>query len=67
MKNPSPVYPRRLLTVNEVCQALGLCRTTVYELLNQGAIAYVKVGERRRIPVSEIDRIEREARRAELL
>lgn len=34
----------------------GLGRTTVFELLRTGALRSVKVGKRRMVPQSEIDR-----------
>lgn len=46
-----------LLEVNAACRKLSLCRSTLYEMMRDGAIAYVQVGGRRRIPSSEINRI----------
>lgn len=66
MKSAQTIKPR-LLNINEVCALLGTSRTTLYEMMNKGELAYVMLGDRRRIPVTEIDRIESEARRAALL
>jgi excisionase family DNA binding protein len=51
--------PTRLLTVNEVADALGCGRTLVYELLGQGQLAHIKIGRLTRIPPSEVDRFVR--------
>jgi excisionase family DNA binding protein len=56
----------RLYSVNVVCKMLGLCRTTLYERMKDGTIAFVQVGGVRRIPASEVDRIVGEAKRAML-
>jgi excisionase family DNA binding protein len=39
-----------LLTIPEVCEALGLGRSTVYELLNAGELESVHIRRTRRIP-----------------
>lgn len=56
-----------LLPVNTVCAQLSICRTTLYELMKEGCIAYVMVGGRRRVPVTEVERIVGEARRDALI
>ena len=38
-----------LLSLNEADQAIGVCRATFYDLLNQGLIESVKIGSRRLI------------------
>lgn len=43
-----------LLTVEEVAARLSLGRTFVYELIMRGDIASIKIGRRRRIPVSAV-------------
>jgi excisionase family DNA binding protein len=35
------------LRINEVCVATGICRTSVYELINEGKLRSVKVAGRR--------------------
>lgn len=61
-----PTKPR-LASVNQLCAALCIGRTKAYELMDKGEIAYLMLGGVRRIPVTEIDRIERKARRDALL
>jgi excisionase family DNA binding protein len=39
-----------LITVNEAARFLGLCRSTVYNLMNQGLLPWVKIGRSRRLP-----------------
>lgn len=43
-----------MLTPEEVADALGIGRSTVYDLLRLNAIASVKIGRSRRIPVSSL-------------
>ena len=45
-----------VLTVKEVCTILRISRNTAYELVRAGKIRCVKVGNRYRIPKSEIAR-----------
>ncbi|MFB9307726.1 excisionase family DNA binding protein [Agromyces hippuratus] len=40
-----------MLTPEEVADALGIGRSTVYDLMRLNAIASVKIGRSRRIPV----------------
>jgi excisionase family DNA binding protein len=37
-------------TVGEAAKFLGLCRAKVYQLMEQGELAYAKFGKSRRIP-----------------
>lgn len=48
---------KRLLTVKEVAQALGLGRTRVYELINRGEIQSLTFGRSRRIPVHALNQL----------
>jgi excisionase family DNA binding protein len=43
-----------LLTVEEAARQLSLGRTTVYALLKGGQITSVRIGRRRRIPISAL-------------
>lgn len=45
---------------NEFCHALGIGRTLAYELMSSGAVKFVLIRGRRRIPRSEIERLLRE-------
>jgi len=46
-----------LLTVPVAARWLALSRSTLYNLMDRGDLAYVKIGRSRRIPVAEIDRL----------
>jgi excisionase family DNA binding protein len=39
-----------LVTVNEAAEWLGLGRAKLYKMMEQGELAYVKIGRARRIP-----------------
>lgn len=43
-----------LLTVEEAAECLGIGRTKTYELMMDGALASIKIGSRRLIPVSSV-------------
>lgn len=43
-----------LLTVEEAAECLGIGRTKTYELMMGGALASIKIGSRRLIPVSSV-------------
>jgi len=44
-----------LLTVEEVAEAMGLGRTYVYELVMRREIRSIKLGRKRRIPVTALN------------
>lgn len=46
---------RVLLTVSEAAQRLGVGRTLMYQLLNEGRIRSMHVGRLRRIPVDALE------------
>ncbi|MFF2273571.1 helix-turn-helix domain-containing protein [Agromyces sp. NPDC058136] len=43
-----------MLTPEEVADALGIGRSTVYDLLRLNAIVSVKIGRSRRVPVTAV-------------
>ena len=45
---------RLLLRPEEVAQALGIGRTTVFELMRSGELRSVKIGVSRRIPADAV-------------
>jgi excisionase family DNA binding protein len=45
---------RLLLRPEEVAQALGIGRTTVFELMRSGELPSVKIGVSRRIPADAV-------------
>lgn len=40
-----------LLSPDEACEALGVKRSTLFKMLNEGQISSIKIGRLRRIPV----------------
>lgn len=53
---------KRLLTIREAGQVLGLGRTTVYELISSERLEVVYIGRSVRIPVEAIDDFVRQLR-----
>ncbi|MEX0717798.1 MAG: helix-turn-helix domain-containing protein [Planctomycetaceae bacterium] len=53
--------PTRLLTVREAADRLALGRSTLYNLMDRGALPYVKIGRARRIPPQALERLVRES------
>ena len=53
---------KRLLTIREAGQVLGLGRTTVYELISSDSLEVVHIGRSARIPVEAIDDFVRQLR-----
>jgi excisionase family DNA binding protein len=47
---PADLVGDGLMRVAEAAQFLSVGRSTVYELMNAGRLAYVKIGRSRRIP-----------------
>ncbi len=48
--NPEILVSEGLLTVVEASKFLSLSRATVYSLMAEGKLAFVKIGRSRRIP-----------------
>jgi excisionase family DNA binding protein len=42
-------------SVKDVCTLLGLGRTTIYKLLEQGCLTRIKVGSRTLIPAGDVE------------
>ena len=51
----SPEISRRLLTIREAAQVLGVGRTTVYELIANDELEVVHIGRSARIPTAAVD------------
>jgi excisionase family DNA binding protein len=45
----------KFYTIKQVAEMLSVHRTTVYDWMNAGRLAYVQVGERRRIQQSDLE------------
>ena len=42
------------LSITEAAKAIGVSRTSIYELINAGKIKSIKIGARRLVPVKNI-------------
>lgn len=51
----TPEISKRLLTIREAAQVLGVGRTTVYELIANDELEVVHIGRSARIPMEAID------------
>lgn len=49
------VMEKRTYTVDEIQDILGICRTSVYNLVNSGAFRCVRIGAHIRIPCKSFD------------
>jgi len=54
---PAPDRARLLLTIRDAALALGLGRSTMYELIGRGELEVVHVGRSARIPVDALRRL----------
>lgn len=48
---------KHLYSPNNAAHALDISRSKVYELMKTGAVRFVKIGSKRRIPSGEIQRL----------
>lgn len=55
MTTDTPATPRRMLTVEQAAEALGIGRTNVFALIKNGELESVRIGRLRRIPAEAID------------
>lgn len=56
---------RPLLTINEAALRLAVSRRQLYDLIGDGKLQTLKIGERQKIEQTEVDRYIRERRRPE--
>ena len=47
----------RLLAIKQVIHELGISRTALYQLINDGKLRTVKIGRRRLVPAEAIDEL----------
>lgn len=57
MNAQSSLVPRAAYSLAETAASLGLSRRTLYELMDAGKLATVKLGKRRLVPARELDRL----------
>lgn len=59
--NPTPTQPadtrKHAYRVDEACYALGIGRTSLYELVKDGELKLIKIAGRTLVPISEIERL----------
>ena len=49
---------KRCYSLNEVKDMYSLGRTSLYKLMDEGSLKYIKVGRRRLIPASALDELD---------
>ncbi|MFN6121341.1 MAG: helix-turn-helix domain-containing protein [Actinomycetes bacterium] len=67
---PAPVAPltpsasdavsrlnRLAYSAAEVAQLFGLSKATIYNMMNRGELRYTTIANRRRVPLSEVERL----------
>ena len=47
----------RLLAIKQVIHELGISRTALYQLINDGKLRTVKIGRRRLVPAEAVDEL----------
>ena len=57
---------RLVLKVEEAAKMLGISRTKAYELVKQGVIPSMKIGEVKRIRIADLEAFVREGSRTEV-
>jgi len=53
-KTANPAPPRAALSIVEAAAALGVSRGTIFALLGDGSLPYLRIGRRRLIPTDAI-------------
>jgi len=66
MTQPSTIYDQKLAAagklafrIDEACHALGIGRTSLYELEKTGQIKFIRIAGRTLVPRSELERLTR--------
>jgi len=54
-KVPFDRSPRLLLTVEEAAERIGICRSSMFKLIQQGDVRSVKVGRLRRVTPAALE------------
>lgn len=49
-KHPADVVVDGLLSIKEAARFLAIGRSKLYDLMDRGALSYVKIGKARRVP-----------------
>jgi excisionase family DNA binding protein len=56
-EQPNAYTPKLAYSVAEACAAIGISRPTMYVLMERGQLRTVKIGGRRLIPATELERL----------
>lgn len=59
VKHIAPQAERFAFSVNDACHALGIGRTSLYELVKTGELKLIRIAGRSLVPRSELDRLTR--------
>jgi excisionase family DNA binding protein len=57
------VLPEKLLTIREVAERLGVCRATVYAMVERGALPAVRIGSAVRVHPADLQALVARRRR----
>ncbi len=57
MNAPSGTVPRITLSIPEAAMAIGVSRGTVYAMMRRSGLRTIKVGRRRLVPLTELERL----------
>jgi excisionase family DNA binding protein len=49
--------PQQLLRVTDVARCLNLSRSCIYQIMDRGALPYVKIGKSRRVRPEDVARL----------
>ena len=49
-------YGPKVVSVSMAAEILDICRSKIYELFNEGELAWIQIGRRRVVEVSELER-----------
>lgn len=57
IQTTTPLTAPRAYRISEACRTLGIGRSTIYKLANEGRLRLVHIAGRTVVPASEIDRL----------
>lgn len=57
MNLPATVEAPKAVSINKAAELLGISRSSVYKLFNDGQLRWVHVGSRRVIPLSALNEL----------
>jgi excisionase family DNA binding protein len=57
MQTHADTVPRHAFSIDEAARSMSLSRRALYNLIDSGALRMIKVGRRRLVPSSELERL----------